>query len=286
MRIGKLIEPSTGTSMAQGDLLYYQPAVAATYDSYTKLLCHFDVVKATSVLAATGQTITYVNTADCQTTEKKWTGSLLLDGNSDYVTVPDSDDWNFGASPFTIDFWIYFNTVAQTRICGQDTTEDNPSQYINWESNKLTFVAYTTDYVIYFGCPWVPEVDTWYHVAVVRVNTDNAATGWRMFIDGVPGTLTKIGGAWNATLLDIAGSYKIGAIFNSTYLDGYIDEFRISKGIARWTDDFSASLPAVPYPYAGGAGGQIAAIAPGWEILSIGTAGQSLKVATDKPGWV
>ena len=37
----------------------------------------------------------------------------------------------------------------------------------------------------------------------------------------------------------------IGSDGGSTYLDGYLDEFRISKGIARWTANFSP--PDAPY---------------------------------------
>ena len=64
------------------------------YDANTKLLAHFDVAHDGSdeMTAATGQTITCVETADASDVQFKWTKSLLLDGNSDYATVPD-DMW-------------------------------------------------------------------------------------------------------------------------------------------------------------------------------------------------
>jgi len=220
------------------------------FDSYTKLLAHFDIVKATSVLAETGQTITYVGTADCQTTTKKWTGSLLLDGNSDYVTVPDSTDWDYGSDPFTIEFWwrpAEITTANFHQFYGQCGTVQCLFHWIGSTTNKIRFYNYDSGFVVYFTCPFTPTIDTWYHIALVRVNTDNAATGWRIFIDGVPQTLTLEGGAWNAALSASAAALTIGYDTSTAYLNGYLDEFRVSKGIARWTADFSASLPTAPY---------------------------------------
>jgi len=34
--------------------------------------------------------------------------SIYLNGSSDYVSIPDSDDWDFGTGDFTIDFWVDF----------------------------------------------------------------------------------------------------------------------------------------------------------------------------------
>jgi hypothetical protein len=81
------------TEEASGDLI----------DSYTKLLVHFDGTDgARTHTAETGQTVTFASgTAQLDTAQKKFgTASLFLDGDSDYVMVPDSDDFDLGASNF------------------------------------------------------------------------------------------------------------------------------------------------------------------------------------------
>jgi hypothetical protein len=82
--------------------------------------------------AETGQTVTTFGTAQLDTAEKMFgTASMLLDGNSDYLTVPDSSDWTFGTGDFTIDFWVRWNgSLANT--CFYSQYEDG--------SNRLYFI--------------------------------------------------------------------------------------------------------------------------------------------------
>jgi len=62
-------------------------------------------------------------------------GSLELDGSSDYLSIPDSTDWDFGTGDFTIDFWMKWPAHGATpypRIIGQYLNEDNKwSVYVN-----------------------------------------------------------------------------------------------------------------------------------------------------------
>jgi len=34
---------------------------------------------------------------------------MYFDGNGDYLSIPNSTDWDFGTDPYTIDFWIRWN---------------------------------------------------------------------------------------------------------------------------------------------------------------------------------
>jgi hypothetical protein len=71
----------------------------------------------------------------------------------------------------------------------------------------------------------------------VVVHLSRTSTHWNLLFNGVVGTLTT-----GATVLCGGGNYA------STYLTGNIDELRFSKGIARWTSDFSDNLPTFAYP--------------------------------------
>ena len=45
------------------------------------------------------------------TTQSKFGSSAIyFDGNGDYLSIPDSEDWNFGSGDFTIDFWVRFDS--------------------------------------------------------------------------------------------------------------------------------------------------------------------------------
>jgi YD repeat-containing protein len=74
--------------------------------------------------------------------------------------------------------------------------------------------------------------NTWYHVAVARQGSN-----LRMFINGV-----LVGTSTNTTNSSSTGALFIGRL-NSTYPEndwnGYIDDFRISKGVARYTTSFA-----------------------------------------------
>jgi hypothetical protein len=171
------------------------------------------------------------------------TASMLLDGDSDYCTVPDSDDWNFGAGDFTIDFWVRFNSMAATQgfYSHYEALTDTIEFYWKQGESMLNFrVTENNANTLAIKSAVVNfAVDTWYHITVAR-SGDN----WYMFKDGVSLALTLISGSYSITLPDLAGGItfiSVGAEEGgiSNYLNGWLDEFRISKGIARWTSDFS-----------------------------------------------
>ena len=38
--------------------------------------------------------------------------AMYFDGSGDYLSIPDSDDWDFGSEDFTIDFWVNPSTLT------------------------------------------------------------------------------------------------------------------------------------------------------------------------------
>lgn len=85
----------------------------AVDDSYTKALLHFNGIDtSTTFRDESGKTWTGGGTAQLDTAQKKLgTASLLLDGNSDYISTPDHADFDVGSGDFTIDFWVRFNAI-------------------------------------------------------------------------------------------------------------------------------------------------------------------------------
>jgi len=186
--------------------------------------------------------ITFNGTAQLDTTIKKiGTASLLLDGNSDYLTIPDSDDFNFGSTDFTIESWIYLNSStgfqhifsAKNAIDGSvDLIQfglDSTGQYLRAVITKSSSQEFN-----YTGNISISQ-STWTHVAMVR-NGDTIT----FYVDGVnsgSSTLTT-----NYVMPNTASDPEIGRdskTAGAVFFDGQIDEYRISKGIARWTSGFT-----------------------------------------------
>src|SRR3989338_5118640 len=87
---------------------------------------------------------------------------------------------------------------------------------------------------------WSPSINTWYHIAAVRTGATI-----KLFIDGAQiGTDYNIGSSViynsNGEALWI-GAYHSGAGGDTPggFLNGWIDEFRVTKGAARWTANFT-----------------------------------------------
>jgi hypothetical protein len=125
-------------------------------------------------------------------------------------------------------------------MMGQYQASDK-NWWIRWiTSNTLQFEARWPFKNTQIACTWNPSVDTWYHIAIVR---DTGGIVY-IFIDGIDQVLTqdvRQGGFASS----ITGDVNIGFDpFNSHYMNGWMDEIRISD-VARWTTDFTP--PTVPY---------------------------------------
>ena len=214
-------------------------------DYYNILTIHFDGNDGvTSYTAETGQTVTFIGTAQLDTAQKKFgTASLLLDGDSDYVTLPDSDDWDFGSGDFTIDFQVRFNTVTgkDYYLINQYGIAGHRSWVIEIGFGNLYF-SYSIDgsLVLSPSVAWVPSTSTWYHIEIIRNGAD-----LKFFVDGV-----QQGATQDMSTITIFASDSVLQIgyYTADYFDGWVDEIRISKGIARHTADFTA--PTVQYAVA------------------------------------
>lgn len=211
-------------------------------DTNTKLLTEFNGAdSATTDTAETGQTITFEGTAQLDTAQKKFgTSSLLLDGNSDYVTVPDSEDWNFGTGDFTVDFWLrpsssinsssvtYVGQYASGTLFWAVQTISGPKVKIVAQNSGAVGEFVTTDAVS------IP-INTWTHIAYVR-NGSNCY----IFVNGISKAVTL--NVAFGTMPNVTTVLGIGALVPGVtlqYFPGWIDNVRISKGIARWVDDFT-----------------------------------------------
>ena len=78
------------------------------------------------------------------------------------------------------------------------------------------------------------SVSTWYHVAYVR-----SGTSFNLYVNGIlESTVT------NSDSFNFSG-WTIGRGYYDNQFNGYIDDFRITKGVARYTAPFTPPTAAL-----------------------------------------
>lgn len=228
----------------------------ASYSSVS-LLLHMDGSNGSTTFTDSGpgaRTVTRYGNTQISTAQNKFGGaSAYFDGAGDYLTLADNDAWHFGTGDFTIECWIRpasFPTSGQNRgIMCQSLSSSNRgfNLYIPPTMQDVVATFWQNDSTIaaaYGSSGNALSLNTWHHVAVVR-----DGSSFLMFIDGtLNGSASSAASIQNSTaVLDIGTLYSGSAITNS-YFDGYIDEVRITKGVARYVANFTP--PASPFPNA------------------------------------
>ena len=183
--------------------------------------------------SATSATVTASGNAQVDTAQSKFGGaSCLLDGSGDQLSVADNAAWDFGTGDFAIDFWVRFNSVAsfpQTYFSRNNFSE---MRLQNDDANTIVLFLMGSEIL---SRAWTPSTGTWYHIAITRSGTD-----LRLFIDGVQQGATVT----NSTNVSGSSAILIGQTAGVNTVNGWIEEFRISKGAARWTANFTPPTTA------------------------------------------
>jgi len=219
-------------------------------DSYTVFMLHGDGADGGTTFtdsSASGHTV--VSRVSCTTVtavKKFGTASIAFQWDPNGISWTDSVDFTFGKGNFTIDFWMYNNaSFSQYEAVFSDRQGSGSFYYsmVFWlrNDNKLQFSWYDTSHTIY-SCSSnaVHAENEWVHYAVVRNGAELA-----MYVNGVKQTATANVGT--STQYDTGVAFYMGqdgAYDDYHFESGYIDEFRISKGIARWTADFTPPTAA------------------------------------------
>ncbi len=201
------------------------------------------------VIDATGNNVLEtVGNAQVSTVQKKFgTGGLYFDGSGDYLHIQPSDLLTLGTGNFTVEFWV----KAQNQSAFYPTAIGSAagawgsgaySFQIDHQSyaNKLSLYANGNESPILVSATNVCD-DAWHHCAVTRKGNT-----WRCFIDGVLE-------ATNTTRTDFLGSSTLATRIGfdnwngaNGYFLGYLDDLRITKGVARYTANFTPPSSAFP----------------------------------------
>ena len=218
---------------------FISPSFEYSFDDNTKLLLHCNGNNnSTTFTDECGKTVTPHGDAKLSTAQKKFgTASGVFDGSGDYLFLVDSEDWDFGSGNFTIDCWIRLNSIPDDIDFCSHRQDETHRWYFGYQKNaqKLIFFNEGTNLNVNASTGGALNIDTWYHLAVVRAN------GIINFY--LNGTQLTNGTNINASssINNNSGLLYIGYYgeYDYAYISGYIDELRISKGIARWTSTFT-----------------------------------------------
>jgi hypothetical protein len=161
--------------------------------------------------------------------------SILFDGTGDYLEPVTTPALTLGTSNFTIEGWVYFNSVASFQIMYDQrpplTNGAYPCLFMNgavmtWFVNGVAQIASGS-----------LSAGVWYYFAVTR-----SSSVTKMFING-----SQVGSNYSDTTNYLATRTIIGI---SSYdfllgINGYLEDFRITKGVGR---TITPPPPTAPFP--------------------------------------
>lgn len=214
------------------------------WDNVVSLL-HFDKVPLSADAKGKLWTITNSTNVELSTEVQKFGNAVRFGrSGSGYLRADASSEHDLGADDFTIEFWMYkpspinqngglvdFRSIGTRPISA-------PTLYLNASSGgRVTY--YEKGSILIQTAP-IPA-NTWIHIALCRLG--NLIT---MYENGLAvGTTTKNDSFLTNLPITIG---RVGDDLNSNdyYFRGYLDEVRITKGVARYTEDFTP--PTEPFP--------------------------------------
>jgi YD repeat-containing protein len=193
------------------------------------------------------KTITRGGSAITSATQSRFGGSsLYFDGVRDYISLPADPSFALKSSDFTIEMWIYKlgNNSNTSRLW-------NPEGDLYADANlgidangKLVSYGSST------GTSWnawafatgiaIPD-GVWKHVALVR-----AGGTVTLYVDGMGTALTTTLGTtslFDGGYTHVVGGQGTGA---DRAFNGYVDDVRITKGVARYSANFTSPSQAFP----------------------------------------
>lgn len=208
-----------------------------------KALMHFDGTNgSTAMVDVRGHTFT-ANGGICTltTAQKKFGVSSVrvpASANQQVYSAAESD-FGLGSGPYTLEMWVRFHNAPATEfICDMRPLGTTGAGPIVCTLAGVWNIYLNGAFRISTG---TPAQNVSYHVAVCRDSSDDT----RFFVDG-----TQVGSAYNDPA-DYGSSQNV--IFGipsdaPTILlfDGWIDDFRLTRGVARYVANFSPPVAAFP----------------------------------------
>jgi hypothetical protein len=215
-----------------------------TYADNVVLLMHMDGSHGSQVFTDSGRNsknVTRIGSPQISTTQSKFGGSSAYFDGSSAISFSPSQDWSFGSGDFTIECWVY--------LLSHGYPEPSTTGYNHFFSvtnqNTFGFKSWRDAYYLYTGTHDVmtttgPVLNSWQHLALSR-----NGTSLKIFVNGVQAGSSAISSTKTFGANDTA---FIGSGWEGEFLHGYIDEFRVTKGVGRYSTNFTPPTSAFTNP--------------------------------------
>ena len=176
-----------------------------------------------------------VGNAQIDTTTKKYgTGSLEFDGTGDWLRVQGTPNlFNLSTGDFTIECWFYAVSTGTSAIVQQGTTDWRIS-YTN--SGVMRYEVGANSIQTSTGAF---SFNTWTHLAICKSGATTT-----LYLNGTSLVTTTNSPTNSGNPVYVGANIDGGNPYWP--LNGYIDDLRITKGVARYTANFTA--PTAPFP--------------------------------------
>jgi hypothetical protein len=191
--------------------------------------------------ASSGNLLTKSGDVTSSDTQRKFISSsaTYFDGTGDSISFTAGYDdplYNFGTHDWTLEGWFYIQTLSGGRnlFSFLRASANEATPHIYTQNTDLRYYVLGTDRI---SGSSALTVNTWHHIAATRSGNDH-----KLFVDG-----TQVGGTWTNAQTYVQGRPVLGDYHSSlgnltggsNLLHGYAQDFRITKGLARYTSNFT-----------------------------------------------
>lgn len=229
------------------------PSSPFTSDGNTVVLLNFTNSGITD--SAMMNNLETVGNAQVSTSVVKYgTGSMLFDGSGDYLVRPDAEFLRLSSGDFTIEAWVYL-TGNQPQFDGGVASYGATTTSAGWTvaitgssaGGTLNRLVYGVNASASGGAPLYGvngiALNTWTHIAVTK-----SGTTVRLFINGSldnSGTVTATP-TTSTSYFFYVGTQAYDPTATTRQFAGYIDDFRLTKGYARYITNFTPPPARLP----------------------------------------
>jgi hypothetical protein len=185
----------------------------------------------------------YGNVAISTAQSKYYGSSAYFDGSTSQLTSPFSanGDFDFGSGNFTIEGWINPLVSTRTGIIAANNGSQTASALIPFQiettpsSGNLLLVLGngSSAFTVGGNSVGLTAINQWYHFAAVRNGTNVS-----LYLNGVAvGINTAVTGSLATS--GVTNLYVGQLGFSTGYFNGYLQDLRIYKGLAKYTANFT-----------------------------------------------
>lgn len=163
------------------------------------------------------------------------------------ITTNTKTDWTFlhdGSTPWTIDFWANITALGTRMFFGTNAGSSANIGIACWSDatgRAKVFITSPTSILNLTSSSTLFSAGTWYFISV-QLNADHSLS---FYLNGSLITTTGVISGFSASAPSLA--LQVGDSGNSNLpLDGFMSNWRVTKGVARYSGNFTP--PPAPFP--------------------------------------